>query len=491
LVKALFGEATRQPGAQLVITAAALTMLTTFKPQPNLLEQIRARGELRVVTRIAPTAFYHGAEGEPLGPEYDLVKGFADHLNVRLTIKPLHSFDEIYGAVANGRAQIAAAGLSIGPLRIPNASFGPAYQDVRQHLVYAQHEPKPQSLADIGNKRLEVATASAHAQTLRRARAQLPSLVWVEDNKAETLELLNEVAAGTLDYTIADSTEFALAAAAHPEIRVAFDFPETYRLAWVIASQDDSLLSAARDYFSRISASGELASLLDKYYGASPHLQFAGARALARHIQSRLPRFRPWFEEAARVVGEDWRLLAAIGYQESQWDAKAVSFAGARGLMQLMSVSASDARVSNRSDPRENIFGAARFLKTVRAKIPSRIPEPDRTWFTLAAYNVGFGHLEDARILTEHERRDPDSWQDVREYLPLLAQEQYYLFANNGYARGWEPVRYVDNVRAYLDILEWLAVGDGAMAKPRRDLKKTLSGAAHSSASTPPKTSGR
>jgi membrane-bound lytic murein transglycosylase F len=445
--------------AKIGLAVLSVSLLATYCPRPSLLEQIKTLGELRVVTRISPTAFYHGADDELLGPEYELVRGFADRLGVRLNITTMRSFNAIYAAVAKGRVHLAAAGLSVGHVPSRQIQFGPAYQEVRQHLIYAQGQLKPQSLADIGNRRLEVAAASSHAQTLRRERQKLPTLVWVEDNKAQTLELLDEVARGAIDYTIADSTEFALAAAAHPEIRVAFDFPETHSLAWALGTRDSSLSIAAREYFAHIRTNGELATILARYYGDSPRLRFAGARSLARHILSRLPRYRPWFEQAAKQVGEDWRLLAAIGYQESQWDPNAVSSAGARGLMQLMRDSATDARVRNRTDPRENIFGAARYFRQVRAKIPARIPEPDRTWFAVAAYNVGYGHLEDARILTEQANKDPDSWQDVREFLPLLAQEQWYEQASNGFARGWEPVRYVDNIRGYLDILEWLAVG--------------------------------
>jgi membrane-bound lytic murein transglycosylase MltF len=103
--------------------------------------------------------------------------------------------------------------------------------------------------------------------------------------------------------------------------------------------------------------------------------------------------------------------------------------------------------------------------------VPARIPEPDRTWLALAAYNIGFGHLEDARILTEQRGRNPDRWQDVRAVLPLLTQEQWFLKTKRGYARGYETVRFVDNVRAYLDILEWVApdpAAAGASSQPQR-----------------------
>jgi membrane-bound lytic murein transglycosylase MltF len=130
--------------------------------------------------------------------------------------------------------------------------------------------------------------------------------------------------------------------------------------------------------------------------------------------------------------------------------------------MQLTSNTATAAKVTDPADPRQSIFGGARYFGQVHAKIPAHVPEPDRTWFALAAYNIGYGHLEDARVLAQKAGRDPDSWQDVREFLPLLEQEAWYSRTENGYARGWEPVRYVDNVRGYRDMLEW--AWDGTVA---------------------------
>jgi membrane-bound lytic murein transglycosylase F len=183
-----------------------------------------------------------------------------------------------------------------------------------------------------------------------------------------------------------------------------------------------------------------------------------------RHLQSRLPLYQKWFEEAAAQTSEDWRLLAAIGYQESKWTPGALSASGAKGLMQLSSDTAAAAKMTNPNDARQSIFAGARVLKKIYEKIPAHVSEPDRTWFALAAYNIGYGHLEDARVLAQKAGRDPDSWDDVREFLPLLEQEAWYTQTLNGYARGWEPVRYVDNVRGYRDLLEWAWGSNGGKA---------------------------
>jgi len=451
------------PWAKLALAASAVTLLGTFSPVPSLIDQIKTLGELRVVTRNGPLAFYRGADDMPEGPEFELARRFASELGVRLKITPVRSYTEIYSAITSGRAHLAAAGLKIPSAPIPGVVFGPAYQTVREHLVYHHGADRPSSLAEIGGSDLEIVADSSHALTLYAERQAIPDLVWVENASTDTQALLDGVANGSIDYTIADSTEFSLAHDVHPELRIAFDFPGDESLAWAVSARDRDFLRDIDNFFARISSTGELAAIVQRYYGRAENLEFVGPRGFMRDMQSRLPLYRKWFEEAAVQSSQDWRLLAAIGYQESKWNPSAASPSGAKGLMQLMGMSLSAAQVSDPKDPRQSIFGGARYFKLVFDKIPSHVPETDRTWFALAAYNTGYGHLEDARVLTQKAGRDPDSWQDVREFLPLLAQEHWYTQTENGYARGWEPVRYVDNVRGYRDLLEWVWGGSATL----------------------------
>ena len=444
------------------IAASAALWLGSCTPLPSVINQIMILGELRVVTRTSPLAFYRGADNLPEGPEYDLARRFADELGVQLVITPVRSYDEIYSALASGRAHLAAAALKVPAKPIEGVEFGPVYQRVREHLVYRRGALRPASLALIGDGDLEIAAGSSHAKTLRAARDALPNLAWVENASTNSQTLLDGVADGSIDYTIADSTEFALAHDAHPDLRIAFDFPGSQSLAWAVSTHDADFLRDVSYYFSRMNTDGELAAIVKRYYGRSEDMDFVGARGFMRHLQSRLPLYKKWFEEAAEQSSQDWRLLAAIGYQESKWNPGASSAAGAKGLMQLTVNTATAAKVTDPADPRQSIFGGARYFGQVYAKIPNHVPEPDRTWFALAAYNIGYGHLEDARVLAQKAGRDPDSWDDVREFLPLLEKEAWYTQTENGYARGWEPVRYVDNVRDYRDMLEWAWGSTGA-----------------------------
>jgi membrane-bound lytic murein transglycosylase F len=226
---------------------------------------------------------------------------------------------------------------------------------------------------------------------------------------------------------------------------------------------------------------GLITAVLDRYYGEDDRFDYLLSRNFIEHLGSRLPAYLDWFKEAGAKYGLDWRLLAAMGYQESKWDPAATSFSGARGLMQLTEDTAAMMSSGDRHDPRSSIFGGAKYLARMIDTVPRRIPEPDRTWFAVASYNVGFGHLEDARILAQAQGRNPDRWDDVREVLPLLSQERWYTRTKRGYARGWEPVRYVENVQAYLNILEVAGSSSRAPAaaeekkapKTRAEAKKT------------------
>ncbi len=413
-------------------------------------------GELRVVTRNLPSGYYLGADG-PQGPEYELASRFAAELGVRLYIYSVPNVADVLRELESRRAHIAAAGLARGVRLPPKTGFGPPYQQVREHLIYRQGDTRPRDLEQATNAHIEVVAGSSHAATLEQLRAAHPNLSWVENPVAETEELLYRLSRREFDYTVADSNEFAIGRSFHPEIRIALDLSEGKPLAWAVDATDASLLKRVAAFYSSLKTEGRLASILDTYYGDADRFDYIHARVFIEHIQSRLPQYRQWFREAAAEVGVDWRLLAAVGYQESHWNPVATSPTGVRGLMMLTEETARALNVSDRLDPRASIFGGAQYFVWIRNQIPKRILEPDRTWFTLAAYNVGVGHLEDARILTQMHGKDPDSWNEVREHLPLLTQSKWYTRVKRGYARGWEPVRFVDNIRGYIDILDWVA----------------------------------
>ncbi len=439
----------------MLITAIAALIGTCSSPPP-MLDQVRELGELRVVTRDSPTAYFVGPDG-PAGPEFDLVRDFAEELGVTLVIETVDNVSEILPHLASGKAHMAAAGLSITESRLEYLNFGHPYNAVDMHLIYRLGTGKPQSIEDIIGARIEVVAASSHSDMMASLKEVYPQLDWTENADQEVAELLTKVAMGEIDYTIADSTEFNIQRHFYPDLRVALDLKIEGPIAWAFRKDDDdSLLARADEYLIQSGRTGFLAQVKDRYFGHTEKFDYVGTRAFIRHFESRLPRYRDLFEEAGAAFGIDWRLLAAQGYQESHWRKNAVSPTGVRGIMMLTQATAEYLDIEDRMDPASSIFGGAEFLAQMMERIPDSVDEPDRTWMALAAYNVGFNHVKDARQIVEWQGGDPDKWLDLSKALPLLAKSKWYSRVPYGYARGWEPVLYVNNIRSYYNIIRWL-----------------------------------
>ncbi len=438
----------------IIIIVAAL--IGTCSSPPPILEQVLETGVLRVVTRDSPTAYTISPDG-PSGPEFDLVQAFADDLGVALEIHPVDSVSEILPMLLSGKAHMAAAVLSITESRQDYLNFGHPYESVDVHLIYKLGTGKPRSLDDVIGRPIEVMAGTSHVDLLNQIRESYPALEWTENADIEVAELLTKVAMGEVDFTIADSPDFNIQRHFYPDLRVALDLDINDPIAWAFPKgTGDSLLARADDFIIKSDRSGMLAQVHDRYYGYTKKFDYVGTRNFIRHFENRLPRYRDWFEEAGRQWGVDWRLLAAIGYQESHWRSQAVSPTGVRGIMMLTLDTAAYLNVEDRLDPKSSIFGGAQYFVRQTERVADTVAEPDRTWMALAAYNVGFNHIKDARMIVEWQGGDPDKWVDISEALPLLSQRKWYSRVPYGYARGWEPVLYVNNIRAYYNILKWL-----------------------------------
>jgi membrane-bound lytic murein transglycosylase F len=261
---------------------------------------------------------------------------------------------------------------------------------------------------------------------------------------------------GEVDYTLIHSNSYALQRALWPDLIADYTVATDMPLAWAFNPKDDkSLYLAAQRFLTQAKADGTTAKLEDRFYGHVEYFNLYAARSFMRHLEERLPRYEELFRSAADDNEFDWRLLAAVAYQESLWDPGAISPTGVKGLMMLTNDTARQMGISDRTDPEQSIRAGAAYLRRVHAKIPDRIPEPSRTWMALASYNVGFGHLEDARVLTQRQGGDPDNWQDVKQRLPMLAKPAYAEQLKYGTARGGQAVVYVRHIRRYYDLLVW------------------------------------
>ena len=234
----------------------------------------------------------------------------------------------------------------------------------------------------------------------------------------------------------------------HPELAVALDLTDEQPVTWFSAKDSDNTLSAAMlDFFSTINEDGTLARLEEKYLGHGEGFDYFDTRTFLRAVENQLPGLQPLFQKYARQI--DWRLLAAIAWQESHWDPQATSPTGVRGMMMLTKNTAQSLGLSDRTDAEQSISGGMRYLQDMMAKVPDSVPEDERIWFALAAYNMGYAHMLDARALTAKQKGNPDSWTDVKQRLPLLSQKPYYSRLTYGYARGHEAYAYVENIRKY------------------------------------------
>ncbi|WP_100641464.1 membrane-bound lytic murein transglycosylase MltF [Marinobacter salexigens] len=432
----------------------ALALLTLSGcSQPSTLQEIRNEGVLHVITRVAPSIYYESREG-PTGYDYELAKLFAEELGVELRLRIAEDNTEVLSVLSRDFAHIGLAGLSAQPQFETQYKVLPTGIEAQSIVVYNKDVARPEAPADLAGQQLHLVPDSNHEQQLQALTEIASGISWQVHPGLDAAGILARVETGELSFAVVSSNELELNHVFFPHVKQAFALGETSELAWLLpGKQDDSLIRAAKAFIKKMQANGTIAQLSERFYGHLDHLNYVGARTFMHHVENRLPTYEALFRDKASTFSLDWRLLAAIGYQESHWRPNAVSPTGVRGLMMLTRNTANYIGINNRLDAEESIQGGAKYFRMVHGRIPERIAEPDRTWFALASYNVGYGHLEDARRLTEGAGKNPDRWMDVKEFLPLLAQKEWYKKTRYGYARGHEPVLYVQNIRRYYDVL--------------------------------------
>lgn len=443
-------------GYLLLGTALLLTLIPVPPPSaPDKgLAEILAREFLSVHTRNAPTTYYEGRQG-PTGFEYDLVRRFADQLDVSLALDTSQRNDGIMGAVRHN-GDLGAAGLPLDPM-LDGVMFSQPIMPLQPVLVYRRGLPPPRTLDDLQGLQVGTLSGTGSNQVMHELQRDNPGLSWNASDSIEVTELLEQVASGRLDAAVVYEHEFRTNRLFFPEVDQGFAIGKPLSLAWAVSKNNGhGLLVQINLFLDELKSSGELEQLQAKYLGRDNYLEYVGARTFIHHVHGRLPTYKALFQEAARNYGFDWKLLAAAGYQESHWLPDATSPTGVRGLMMLTLPTASDLGVSNRLDPSQSIDGGARYLRNIEQRLPESITGMDRLYMALAAYNVGLGHLYDARKLTEERGGNPDLWADVSETLPLLQHREWFEKTRYGYARGGEPVIYVRNIRRYYEILTYV-----------------------------------
>ncbi len=446
-------------GATLLVVCA-LFASCDFNDVPEWLQrEVRPpqqTGELVVLTLRGPAIQVASQSKEPpLGFEQDLAGMFAKELGYRVKFRVVSSYARLVAALEKNRSHLAAAHLSPSPELSAKFKFGPSYQSIQYQLIYRTAAKRPRNMNDAtGLNTAVIAETPAH-DLLRELTGTYPGLaIDVLPHESDAEALLARVESGKAEFALVDAAAFSDLKRIHTDLSSAFNVGRDARVAWAFApSADEELRKKADLFFEKIRANGTLNRLIDRYYGHVNRIQPIDSEAFLEKVSSVLPKLRPHFQEAQELTGLDWRLVAAIGYQESHWDALATSPTGVRGLMMLTDETADRMKIRNRLDARDSIIGGAKYFALLRETVPVRIAEPDRTWLALAAYNQGYGHLEDARILTQRMKLNADSWLDVRKAYLQMRDPAVFETLNHGYCRGDEAVALVDAIRNYHDIL--------------------------------------
>lgn len=408
---------------------------------------------LVVVAREGTTVLAHDESKRRSGFEYDLLDRFAQSIGKKLRLVVVNDDAKVIKRLQDGKAHLGAAWLTAGDA--PTLPAGPAFFS-SANLVIGNADALPaKTPADLAGKRLYVLAGSRQAVAARALYlAGDGSLQIIEQPGKNEFALFERVSSERNAVALVDRAVFDIASNFYPQLQPAFRFGGDIAISWLFASADDrQLLDAARRFFTAIKEDGSLERLIDQYFGHVNRLRQVDTMTFIERIRTLLPLYRADFEAAARANGLDWRLLAALAYQESHWDPLATSPTGVRGMMMLTGETADQLGVRNRLDPKESIPAGARYLADLREALPQTIPEPDRTWLAIAAYNLGMGHLKGARYIAGTLKKDADSWYEMKSVLPLLARPQYYQRLKAGRGRGGEAVIMTENIRVFYDIL--------------------------------------
>lgn len=414
--------------------------------------EVEEEGHLVVITRESPISYFVDADGDAAGYEHDLVLAFARDHGLEVKFKNYATTTEVLTAMRAGQGHIAAAGLTKTKEREEEFLFSRTYKTTKLQVVCGK-KYQVNNFSDLEKLSFLVPADTSYEAQLEEIAERLTDLAWENLNNQDSEEVLAQLWENREECTLVDSTILGVHRQYFPELRVLYTFPEDQEYGWVLNPVDEDLVEKI-DEWMRGKGIVVRQRLDKKYYSHRKPVDHYDLSKFKKRIESRLTEWKELFKKAGSQNGIDWRMLAAISYQESQWDPKAVSPTGVKGLMMLTRHTAEELGVKNRLDPEASIMGGARYLLTLMKRIPPYVKSSDRLWFALAAYNVGYSHLRDAMSLAVQQNLNPTRWKDVRAVLPLLSKARYHRRLPYGYARGLEPVIYVDRIRNFYRILK-------------------------------------
>lgn len=429
-----------------------LVNLSACSDKLSQLERLKSRGSLRVAL-IATPPLYFPDESLIKGYDYEIISSYARSIDTKLEVIRANTISELVSQLKQGKAHIGIAGNSPD---YPDTKIQAtaSYDEEKWHVIGNRKNKLPKSIDDISPGTVIVAKGSKPALVLSELEPEHPLLFWLELPNANNRQVLKQVNLNNFKLSVISADVYKYYRYLYPEIKIAFTLEKEYSSSWLTHKNgDDSIANSINDFIKRYKQSGKLEQRYNTYFRHLNVFNYTDSYYYIDRIKERLPQFSDYFKSAAIDNEFDERFLSAISYQESHWNGEARSHTGVRGLMMLTQDTAKRVGVTDRLDPKQSITGGAKYLNILKASLPDRVQEPDRSWMTLAAYNVGLGHLEDARIITESLGDNPNLWIDVEKHLPKLSQKKWYEKTKHGYARGHEPVAFVRRIRRYYDIL--------------------------------------
>jgi membrane-bound lytic murein transglycosylase F len=427
-------------------------------PKPTKPASISDAKIIRFITFNSPNTYFLNERNEYVGLEYELAKSFVAYLGKEYQLKLIvvDNFSDVLPALLTHKADIAAADISITQERKKLYDFSTPIQQVQQQIIYNRNtNSRPVKLQALADKNIVIPTGTSFVERLKEVSQKVEGIHWEERENTNVENLVEALAQEEIDYTIVDSHLLSLMQYYYPQIGAGISLGNPDQIAWAFAKNvKPELQTKVNQFFKKIKANGTLRNLIDRYHGNTKRLNPLDVKTFLSRSQTLLPKYERLFKHAQDVTDVDWRLIAAISYQESHWDTYNTSPTNVRGLMMLTEDTSDMMNVTDRLDPNQSIKAGAKFFLWIKERFPERIPEPDRTFMALASYNIGFGHVEDARILAQRTKLNPDSWADVKQSLIKLRDAKYYTKAKYGYCSCGAPVIYTESIRSYYQIMQ-------------------------------------
>ncbi len=432
---------------------------------PTLIEQIQHIGELRVAIMPSYSSYYTLHSSLMAGMEYEILQAFAKHLQVRLELVVKHNPEAMLTALHNQQVHMTTA-IAITAKRQQSVNFSQPYQYRKLQLIYRSNENNIKTLQDLRYIPLEIVPNSHYQERLQQLKKTYPEIKWTMNTTATEDDILYLISEKLIDASITHSDEIKALQFFYPELRIAaLDLSEKYPVAWAFPQQDKQLVALANTFLQQNKT--VLQQTYQRYFDHFSHFDYVKVRLYHRHIITRLPTYLSYFKKAGNDNNIDWALIAALSYQESHWNPKATSPTGVQGLMMLTQDTAKYLGVPHRTDPFESIFGGAYYLHKLYQRFPDTLKEPQRILFTLAAYNIGYGHIRDVMKMAEKKGLNGFQWVIVKKLLPQLRNPQFHKQTRYGYARGDEAVTYVRHIMSYYAILRWYLLQQSTPSIPK------------------------